>query len=303
MGTTPPFVQPFAAWLVARTRRVPFVLEIRDLWIDAAGELGIVHNRRLISLVRRAERFLYTRADQVIVNSPAYVGYARTMGVQANRISVVPNGTTVSMFDPAGEGADLRRRYGLEEKFLVVYAGALGVPNGLESVLDAAEYLHHSHRDVHFLLVGDGKLRNSLMGSASSRRLSNVTFIPAVAKDQIPDILAAADVCVACLRDTPVLKTTYPNKVFDYMAAGRPTVLAIDGAIRSVIEDAHAGVFVKPDDGCAMADAIARLWADPATRRAMGASARRYVAANFDRELQAAEFRELLHRVAAGRKQ
>jgi len=117
----------------------------------------------------------------------------------------------------------------------------------------------------------------------------------------MPEVLAAADVCVAILRDIPMFKTTYPNKVFDYMAAGRPTVLAIDGVIRTVVEEADAGIFVRPGDVAALGAAVETLAGDGPLRRRMGASAREHVAEHFNRERQAELFREVLHVVAARR--
>jgi glycosyltransferase involved in cell wall biosynthesis len=112
------------------------------------------------------------------------------------------------------------------------------------------------------------------------------------------DVLAAADVCLATLMNIPMFTTTYPNKVFDYMAAGRPTLLAIDGVIRSVMEDAGGGVFVPPGDPEALAGAVVALRHDGVTRARMGQAARRYVAEHFDRSRHAQMFTSLLHRLA-----
>jgi glycosyltransferase involved in cell wall biosynthesis len=117
----------------------------------------------------------------------------------------------------------------------------------------------------------------------------------------MPDVLAASDACIAILKNIPMFRTTYPNKVFDYMAAGRPTILAIDGVIRDVIESANGGIFTPPGDDAALANAIASLADDPVRARQMGADARKYVVQNFNRADQALSFLELLHSVAGAR--
>ena len=110
----------------------------------------------------------------------------------------------------------------------------------------------------------------------------------------MPEILAASDACIAILKDIPMFRTTYPNKVFDYMAAGRPTILAIDGVIRQVIEAAEGGIFVPPGDGAALARAVQRLHTNRLEATQMGSSARSYVVEHFDRSRQAQEFVRLV---------
>jgi len=294
MGTSPPIFQAVSAWSVARMRRRPFLLEVRDLWPEFAVEMGILRNPVLIALSRWLERFLYRHADHLLVNSPAYRDYLMGRGVPSERISLVPNGVDVSMFDPADRGEKVRERFGLGDRCVVVYAGAIGPANNLGVLLRVAERLRHLPT-IHFLIVGDGKDRRRLQAEAGGAALRNVTFTGPLPKSEMPGILATADVCVALLRDIPMFRTTYPNKVFDYMAAGRPTVLAIDGVIRSVVEEARAGVYVRPDDVPAMAGAISGLCADAELRRSMGASAREHVTARFDRARQADQFRRVLN--------
>src|SRR5204863_7012461 len=132
----------------------------------------------------------------------------------------------------------------------------------------------------------DGKERHSLERQAHTLALPNVTFTGPRPKAHIPDILAASNACTATLKDIPMFRTTYPNKVFDYMAAGRPTILAIDGVIRQVVEACGGGVFVPPGDDAALAEAILKLSRDRDGARAMGRAAREYVVEHFNRHRQ-----------------
>ena len=130
--------------------------------------------------------------------------------------------------------------------------------------------------------------------------LANVTFTGSVAKSRMNEVLAASDACIAILQNIPMFKTTYPNKVFDYMAAGRPTVLAIDGVIRAVVEKAQGGLFAPPGNPQQLALAILALATNPEAGRAMGRAARAYVVENFDRAQQADRFVELLETIGGG---
>jgi glycosyltransferase involved in cell wall biosynthesis len=252
----------------------------------------------LITLAEALERFLYRHADRLVVNSPGYVEHVLQRG--ARQVDLVPNGVDVSMFDPKSNGAAFRKAHGLQGKYIALYAGALGLSNDLGIVLDAAARLRDDPR-ISLVLLGDGKERPALEARARRLGLRNLHFVPAVPKDEMDQALAAADACIAILKPLDVYKTTYPNKVFDYMAAGRPVVLAIDGAIRQVIEEARAGVFVPPGDAVALAAAIRRLAANRAAGRAMGRSGRAFVAKHFDRGELASGLEQVMLQAATQR--
>jgi glycosyltransferase involved in cell wall biosynthesis len=296
MGTTPPIFQAMSAWVVALVRRKPFLLEVRDLWPEFAIGMGVLKNPILIKVSRWLERFLYARATHLLVNSPAYRDYLIGKGVPACKITLIANGVEPGMFDPNADGAALRQAWQLSDKFVVTYAGALGLANDIPTLLQAAAQLR-AETQIHFLLVGDGKERAALEAQAREQQLSNVTFTGSQPKTAMREVLALSDICVAILQDIPMFRTTYPNKVFDYMAAGRPTILAIDGVIRQVIEAAQGGLFVPPGDVTALAQAVLQLFTNQAQARTMGQAARVYVVEHFDRRQQAAGFADLLQRL------
>jgi len=292
-GTSPPIFQGVTAWLLARLKRVPFVFEVRDLWPAFAVDMGVLRNPVLIWMAEWLERFLYRHADHIIVNSPAYVDHVRSRGIPAERVTLVPNGVETAMFDPDADGAAVRREFSLDGRFVVLYAGAHGLANDLGVVLQAADRL----RDwtyIAFVLVGDGKEKQNLTRQTEEMDLPNVYFIPAQPKARVAEFLAAADAGLAILKDIPMFTTTYPNKVFDYMAAGRPTVLAIDGVIREVVEAAEGGIFVPPGDPDALAKAVCELANDRERCQRMGRSARAYVEAHFERVQQAEKIEKVL---------
>lgn len=297
IGTTPPIFQALSAWIVAVLRRRPFLLEIRDLWPEFAIGMGVLTNPLLIFGARLLENFLYARANHLLVNSPAYRDYLISKGIRASKITLIANGVDPSMFDPDDQGAQVRSSLQLDGKFIVTYAGALGLANDIPTILKAAELLKNK-ANIHFLLVGDGKERSNLEASVQARNLGNVTFAGSRPKSEMAGILAASDACLATLQDIPMFRTTYPNKVFDYMAAARPTILGIDGVIRDVIEAAKGGVFVQPGNARALADAVAQLAEQPDTAQEMGRSARSYVVEHFDRAEQSQAFTNLIRRIA-----
>ncbi len=291
-GTSPPIFQGWTAWMLARLKRVPFLFEVRDLWPSFAIAVGVLKNHLLIGMSLWLEAFLYHRADRVVVNSPGYAAHVRARG--ARRVELIPNGTDPDMFRPMDDGREFRTAHSLVGKYVVLYAGAHGMSNDLNVVLDCAQILIRSDPAVQIVLLGDGKEKPTLLRRMHEMSLTNVTFLPPVSKNEIPTALAGADACLAILKPVEEYKTTYPNKVFDYMAAGRPIILVIDGVIRQVVEAAGCGVFSTPGDPTALARAIRSLAGHPEEGKAMGLNGRRYVEANFNRSELADRLAEII---------
>lgn len=290
-GTSPPIFQGFTAWVLARRKRVPFLFEVRDLWPAFAVAVGVLRNPLLIKLSEWLEGFLYRRANLVIVNSPGYISHVQSRG--AHQVELVPNGTDTTMFNPDVDGTPFRQSHGFESKFVALYAGAHGLSNDLGVILEAAKQLL-PHKYIQFVLLGDGKDKATLQAQAAKQGLDNVTFLPPIPKVDMPSALAAADACIAILKPVEMYKTTYPNKVFDYMAAGKPVILAVDGVIRQVIEAADGGIPVPPGDPHALAQAVLRLADNPELARRMSHHGRIYVASHFDRIILASRLMEIM---------
>ncbi len=315
-GTSPPIFQGWTAWLLARLKGRRWLLEVRDLWPEFAVQVGALRNRRLIALSEWLEGFLYRHSDQIVVNSPGFVEHLQGVGVGGKEILIVPNGVNLHSARPTGlgehpeglgqddaapttaEGAStpgslLRETHGLEGKFIALYTGAHGMANDLSQLVHAASTLKQDPRIV-IVLVGDGAEKAALQNQARAKQLNNLIFLPPVEKASVPALLAEADCGIAVLKAIPMFATTYPNKVFDYMASKLPVVVAIDGAIREVVEEAGAGIYVTPGDGAEVGEAIRRLAEDPKLAREMGRNGRAYVGARFDRRELAGKMEEIL---------
>lgn len=288
MGTTPPIFQAVSAWVIALLRRKPFLLEVRDLWPEFGISMGVLKNPVIIGLSRWLEMFLYKRAAHILVNSPAYREYLLAKGLPAGKVTYIPYGTDVEMFTPSVDGSTVREQFGLEGKFVVLYAGALGQANDIDTILRAAQRLNDKE-GIRIILFGDGKERVRLESQTRRMDLKNLIFAGTRPKRDMPMVVAAADACLAILQDIPAFRTTYPNKVFDYMAAGRASIIAIDGITRELIESSHGGIFVPPGDDQALANVILEMSKDPQHVKQMGLSGREYLVKNLDRRQKLAE--------------
>jgi glycosyltransferase involved in cell wall biosynthesis len=213
-------------------------------------------------------------------------------------VELVANGTDTTMFNPSVDGTAFRLAHALGNKFVALYAGAHGLSNDLGVVLEAAKIIL-DRKDIVIVLLGDGKDKPDLQSQAARDGLENVIFLPPIPKVKMPYALAATDACVAILKPVDFYKTTYPNKVFDYMAAGKPVLLAIDGVIREVIENAGAGIPIPPGNPEALANAILNLADNPELALQMGKQARQFVETHFNRVNLASKFLEIIIRLVS----
>jgi glycosyltransferase involved in cell wall biosynthesis len=294
-GTSPPIFQVITAWLVAKVKQKPLVFEVRDLWPAFAVQVGVLRNRFLIAASEWLEQFLLRQADVVVVNSPGFVSHVRQRG--AKRIEIIPNGSDVELFALPPDENDFRRANGLEGKFVVLYAGAHGMSNDLDQVLAAAEELR-TVAEIVFVLVGDGKEKPRLQQKAVDLKLTNVLFLPPVAKMDMAKVIHGADVCLAILKPIPLYGTVYPNKVFDYMAAGKAVLLAIPGVIREVIEEHRAGIAIPPGDSHALAEAVLFLSHNLELVLQLGCNGQRAIEEHYNRKKLAADFLALFEELA-----
>ena len=294
IACSPQIFTGISGFVLSKLRGVPFIFEVRDLWPKFAIETGVITNPILIFLAEFLEKFIYKKADYFIINSPGFFSHLKKFGIKKEKIFLIPNGVDTKVFKPEDKYNRVRKELGLNDDFVVMYSGAHGLANNLDTIIHSARLLDDYH-DIKFLFVGDGKEKPRLMKLTESYNLKNVIFAGAQPKEKMPEYCHAADVCIAILKKLDSFTTTYPNKIFDYMACGCPTILAIDGVAREVIEKAKAGEFVEPDNQEQLAQKVLKFYNSPELTKQYGINARRYVKDHFDREKIAENLNAALH--------
>ncbi len=291
--SSPTFASIFSAWLLARAKRARLVVEIRDLWPAIFVELGIITNPTLVQLLERLELAAYRAADVVVVVTKGFRQDLIRRGVPPSKVFIIANGVDLSRFDPdAMAKNEVRAGLGAKpDEVLVLYAGAHGISHALVTVTQAAERLNGL--PIHITLVGEGSAKVALEKRVQGLQLSNVTLLPGVGREDVPGLLAAADICLAPLRDVPLFSNFVPSKIFEYLAAGRAVIGSLRGEPASILQDAGA-VVIEPENADALAGAIRDLATDPARRMTMGVAGRIYVQEHFNRRIQANRYRKLL---------
>ncbi len=301
LSTSPQFFCGLAGWLL-KSRRRPWVLEIRDLWPKSIVALGVMREGLVIRLLEALERAAYRHADAVVSVTESFVPHIRDRGA-AGPIEVVKNGVDLEFFDEHGAaaaGRAFRAANGLGDRFVAAYVGTHGMAHGLETIIDAAELLR-AKRDIVFLMVGDGSEQRRLAALVKARGLTNVIVLGQRPKAEMPAIWAATDVSLVLLRGLDLYREVLPSKMFEAMAMRRPMVLGVEGEARELLDAAGAGIGIAPESAPQLADAVRELAANRARGRALGQSGRDFVERNFDRTVLARRYLHFLERLVAER--
>lgn len=292
--SSPPLPAAVAAAAAALRHRVPLVLDIRDLWPEAAVAVGELTNPRVVGALERLERRLYRRAAAIVtVTEPFRASIESKLPPgDLKPVSVIPNGTTRMWLDAGA--AEPRPRADLDmpdERFVLTYAGNVGLAQGLEAAVDAASTLGDGFQ---LQIVGDGPKREELEARAASLPDGRVRFRGLVPPEQAALLLRASDAILVSLGADPAFQMFVPSKLFDGCAVGRPVVLAVGGEARRLAEEAGAVLPVAPGDAGEIAAAVTRLRDDGGLRERLGSAGRAF-AGEYLRERQV----ERLERVLA----
>lgn len=298
-ASSPHLLSGVAGWMTARLRRVPLILEIRDVWPQILVEMGATRESSLsFRSLRAIERFLYRKADWIVYMAEGVRHHLIVEGADPNRLSFIPNGADAEDFSPSANRHCLRARYGFSG-VVAVYAGAHGVANGLDLLLDAAKEVAIGFPDVVIVLVGNGTEKTRLIERAEAEGIANVRFMDPIPKSEIPDLLAAADIGLHCLADVELFRIgVSPNKLFDYMAAGLPVATNSPGVCGALVDASGCGLGVAPHE---MALALAKLaTVGDEQRQELGSAGRDYLADHQSRSMMVGRLNSLLVQLVSG---
>jgi len=278
---SPPLSNGVVADLISRIRGTPFVYNVQDIWPDVAVRAGVLTNTRALRVLQRMERYVYSRSSKIAVISEGFRRQLLQKGVPPDKISVISNFIDTDFIEPVPKPNEFTKRYGLDGKFIVLFAGNMGFSQGLDVVLDSAQLLREQ-TDIEFLLVGNGASKIQTEERCHSLHLKNVRFLPYQPHESVPAMYGAADVCLIPLKRGFTTESV-PCKLFSIMAAGKPSVAAVDRGsdTANLIALANCGVCIEPEDPSALAQAICDYRDNPDHAVAAGQRGRRFVESNF----------------------
>ena len=296
IATSPQIFCGYAGVWYARLRRVPLVVEIRDIWPESMNAVGAKVPRLAFWALERIEWAMYRACKRLVTVGEGYRERLVEKGVPREKVSVVMNGTDLSVYSPREKDVALLRRWGLEGKFVVSYIGTVGMACGLEVVLDAAAKVPDG---VAFAIVGDGAHRAALEDEARRRGLANVVFTGRQEKASMPAWIASSDASLVHLKKSDLFTTVMPSKIFESAGCARPIVMGVDGFAKKLVMDAQAGLDMTPESADSLADCVTRLVRDPALGARLGQNAYANIARRFSRDQQAADYLALLKEVVS----
>ena len=249
--SSPPLFVGVIGAIISKIKSIYFFLDIRDLWPESVMALGEVRSKWVFNMGKKLESFIYKSTNGYILTVPGFKKhFTNHYPEQLNKPMInLINGVSNTFFD-------LAKKYDRipGKRFAVLYSGNMGLAQGLESVIKAADILQKYPIDFKF--VGSGVKQKALKTKADKLGLKNVVFLPVQKKEELIKLIKKASVCLVPLKNNPLFKNAIPSKMFEYMACGRPVIVSISGEVTEIIKKAKSGLISSPEDANSIADSI-----------------------------------------------
>ncbi len=280
-----PMTVGFPAIASKRARHTPMMLWILDLWPESIAATQAVRSPCVLRWIEYMVRFIYKHCDDILVQSQAFIAYVDRQGVPSRRLRYFPSWAE-ALYETSGDRLSVPESVQFPKGFRVMFAGNVGAAQDFDTILTAAERLQ-SRRDIHWIIVGDGRMLNWAQAEVERRQLaSTVHFLGRHPLETMPAFFAQADAMLVTLRREPIFALTIPGKVQSYLASGRPIIAALDGEGARIVREAGAGFVCSAEQPEALADAVVRMAETPReARELMGRRGAEYYAAHFDRTM------------------
>jgi colanic acid biosynthesis glycosyl transferase WcaI len=291
---SPPLPLGLSAWLLSRFRGVPWVLHVEDIWPEEAIQLGVLSNKTAIAFLLKMESFLYRTATRILVISEGFRRNLLGKGVPDEKISVIPVWADPDIVNPMPKENSFRVQHGLSGKFVVMYAGNIGLTSSPDDVLESAELLR-DQPDISFVIVGEGVRKVELETIAKNKGLENLIFLPYQPREMLSELLAAADISLVTLNRSSS-KTSLPSKTFSIMASARP-ILAIspsNSELAALVQEIGCGINVPPEKPKLLVEAILKLKNQSEVLVVMGQNGRIQLENRFSRARCVNEYENML---------
>jgi len=291
--TSPQFFNGLAGYFVSRLKRIPWLLEIRDLWPESILVVGAIRNRAIIRLLEWAELFAYRQADRIVPVTDAFKRYMMGKGIPPTKIEVIKNGVDLSFFKKVAGPNPIAVELGLQGKFVASYFGTHGMAHCLETMLYSARQLK-KHEGIVFLLVGDGAERQRLVAMRDEMALHNVIMLDQQPKEKMPYLWALSDVSLVLLKKSELFTTVIPSKIFESMAMEKPIILGVEGESAEIIKIANAGFCIEPENSRELGERMLEFYRNRDLAMKLGKNGRTHVVRHYDRTVLARRYVSLL---------
>jgi colanic acid biosynthesis glycosyl transferase WcaI len=296
--SSPPLTNGLVAGAIGHIKGCPAVYNVQDLYPDMAEQAGLLNNPLILSCMKMIERFVYRVCDRLVVLSEAMRQKVLSKKILEDKVTVIPNFMDTAKIRLRPKRNAFAQKYGLDEKLVVMYAGNVGIPHGVEHILEAADLLS-DRKDILVCIVGRGEYRDRIVELAHKKGLRNAVFPPPQPEDIVPDIWASADICLVTYRKG-LADCSVPSKLLAIMSSGRPAIVMADGnsEAAAMLRRAECGLHVPPEDPYALAAAIQFLIDRPEFCFEMGQKGREWVTCHHSKEFVVDQYEKFLSGVA-----
>ena len=291
---SPPLTIGLSAWIIGSLYRIPYIYNVQEIYPDIAISLGVLRNKWLIGLLLRLERFVYKKASSITVIASRMRHRLLEKGVSADKVRIIPNFVDTDDLRPFDKDNEFSRQHKVQNKFVVSYAGNIGPAQGLESFIDAAALLQNEE-EIHFMLIGNGILWETLKNRIERSGLANILILPYQPYSLMQLIYAASDIClVAQAPETGC--DAVPSKVYRIMACGRPVLAFTDlnSDLAHLVASVGCGKAVQAGSSEELADMILNGYHNQIHWRCMGETGRNCVIKNYARTVITNSYHELV---------
>jgi colanic acid biosynthesis glycosyl transferase WcaI len=296
---SPPITLGLNGYLIARLLRAKLIYDVRELWPDVPIRMGVIRNRMVVRVILAVESFVYRKSVAITSIARSFNRALIKVGVPESKLFFTPNFVDVAWLQPGSHDTPFARQNDFAGKFVVFYAGNIGLTQGLELLIDVARMLEQSAPDAVVVVVGDGAGRPKFEAELRKSALRNVRLLPFQPYNHVPETYASAHVCVSPMRYGFSYETV-PSKIYTAMAAGRPMISACESDTESaaLVRESQGGIVCEPESATEMVAAVQRLYDDRDLTRRMGESARKWIVDYYSRDAVVKTYDEVIRRVA-----
>lgn len=248
IATSPQFFTALSGRWLSFFKRRPWIFEVRDLWPESIVAVGAMKRNFIIHLFEKLEIRLYKNADKIIVVTDSFKNKIIEKGIPSSKIFVHKNGANINLYKPIEKNKQLENELHLVGKKVFAYIGTHGMAHGLDFILNSIKKIQKTHPEIHFLFIGDGAEKNNLLKQKEELKLSNVTMLSSVSKQEVVEYLSLMDYALVNLRKNDTFLHVIPSKIFEAAAMKKPILLGLEGETKKIIQQFNAGICFEPEN-------------------------------------------------------
>lgn len=294
VATSPQFFTTWAGFFLSVIKRKPWIFELRDLWPESIKTVGAMKQGILLNSLEKIELYLYSKASLVIAVTESFKTNLINRGIDSNKIKVITNGANLELFSLNYEDEKLKNELGLDGKFIIGYIGTHGMAHSLDFIVECLAAI--KDKSIHFLFIGDGAMKNTIVERANQLKLQNITFLDPIPKEEVPRYLSICNASLAPLKKSDTFKTVIPSKIFEASAMRKPTILGVEGQAKEIIEFYSAGICFEPENRQDFIDKLLELKNNMKLYSDLQLGCKN-LAVNFDRRVLAENMLDILNSV------